>query len=93
MAEMFFSILWMVILPIVIGLIANYFLVRYQYDLPKVEKVFSIVAMIAICIICAIVVANAHDALKSVGIVLVIVVALHNLIGYTLGYWGASCRD
>lgn len=89
-SDMFFSILWIVILPIVLGLIANQVLVRLRMDLTKAESVLSILAMIAICIICAIIVAGAHKALTTVGPILVLIVAIHNSFGYLLGYWGSK---
>lgn len=45
--------------------------------------------MAAICIVCAIIAADSQSSLKQVGPALLLVVLLHNNLGYLLGYWGA----
>jgi BASS family bile acid:Na+ symporter len=86
---MMLQIVWMVFLPIAAGLLVNSVLSWCQYNPERTERFLSIVAMIAICIVCAIIVAQSHEALNIVGPTLVCVVAMHNLGGYLLGYWGA----
>ena len=83
------SILTMVIVPIVAGLIANELLKWLKWCGPWVERSLSFLAMGAICLIIAIITASAREQLLSVGLTLVVVVALHNGGGYLLGYWGA----
>ena len=87
--SMMLQIFWIVFLPIGIGLLANAFLQKRSWNPAMIERALSIIAMIAICLICAIIMADAHESLASVGPTLVLVVALHNSIGYLLGYWGA----
>jgi len=86
---MMLQIVWMVFLPIAMGLLVNAILSWLRWNPQTTERYLSLIAMIAICIICAIIVAKAHDALNVVGPTLVCVVALHNLGGFVLGYWGS----
>lgn len=82
---MMISILQMIILPIVAGLVFNRVL-RHQRWMPRV---LPIVSMAAICTIILIITASSRDQLIAVALSLFVVVVLHNLIGFTLGYWGA----
>ncbi len=86
---MMLQIVWIVFLPIAVGLVVNSILSKLKSNPETTERLLSFVAMIAICIICAIIVAKAHDALNIVGPTLFCVVAIHNLCGYLLGYWGS----
>lgn len=84
--EMMWSILMMIVVPIVAGLIANrLFLRRY----PQLERALPAVSMTAICIIITIITSLSRDKLLSVAGALIAVVVLHNLAGYLLGYWSA----
>ncbi|MEN6425320.1 MAG: bile acid:sodium symporter family protein [Phycisphaerales bacterium] len=51
------------------------------------DKVLPVVSMAGICLIIAIITARSREDLLTVGGFLIAVVVLHNLIGYTLGYW------
>lgn len=86
---MMLQIVWIVFFPIAIGLLVNSALPWLKWNPETIERILSILAMIAICTICAIIVAQSHDALNAVGPTLLCVVALHNFIGYFLGYWGS----
>ena len=46
-------------------------------------------SMLAIGIIITIITAAGRDALLSIGVVLMILVLIHNIFGYLLGYWYA----
>jgi BASS family bile acid:Na+ symporter len=82
-ASMFLSILWVVILPIFIGL-----LVKWIW--PKVtEKAIDYlpaISSIAIAMIVAIVVSANADKLLAGGLIIILVVMLHNICGLSLGY-------
>ena len=83
MVGMLLSILWVVILPIVVGL-----LVKAVW--PKFTEIavdyLPAISSLAIAMIVAIVIgANAHKLMAG-GLVIVIVVMLHNLCGLSLGY-------
>ncbi|MBM3333174.1 bile acid:sodium symporter family protein [Candidatus Sumerlaeota bacterium] len=53
------------------------------------DKALPIVSMAAICYIIAIITARSSEDLKRVGLALLAASALHNLIGYLLGYLAA----
>lgn len=83
--SMMFDILKMVILPIIVGLLVNYLFKKYTETL---NRILPIVSMAGIAIIIVIITAAGRDSLLSIGKVLIIAVLCHNLLGYTLGYWG-----
>jgi BASS family bile acid:Na+ symporter len=84
--DMMISIIKMIILPIVAGLIAN----RLLHGRRKwLDRVLPVVSMAAICFIIAIIAANSRNELLSAGFLLIGAAAVHNTIGYSLGYFGA----
>ncbi|MHC4665353.1 MAG: bile acid:sodium symporter family protein [Planctomycetota bacterium] len=83
---MMISILWMIILPLVAGLVIN----RYAHKVArKLVRVLPVLAMLSICIIIAITIALSRDDLLAVGLPLFGASVCHNAAGFTLGYWGA----
>ena len=52
------------------------------------DRVLPLVSMGGICLIIAVITAQSRNELLSVGLVLIAAVALHNGVGYFLGYWG-----
>jgi bile acid:Na+ symporter, BASS family len=89
-AKMLVEILQIVIVPVVLGLIANQLLKRLRLHGEWVERYLSGLAMIAICIVIGIIVAKSRDRLVAVGAVMFLVAVIHNAIGYLLGYAGAA---
>lgn len=83
---MMFSILKMIILPLVAGLLIHRYLPRLAEVL---VKVLPLLAMLSICIIIAVTIALSRDDLLRVGLALFGAAACHNAIGYVLGYQGA----
>ena len=82
-AGMLLSILWVVILPIVVGLIVKGLWPKFT---EKAVDYLPAISSMAIAMIVAIVIgANAHKLLAG-GLVIVIVVMLHNIFGLSLGY-------
>lgn len=82
--EMFISTLEIVVIPIVLGVIVH---TLFKAHVDKLIKVMPLVSQLAILIIIlAIFSANAHNILSATALVIVPVVILHNLLGYTLGY-------
>ena len=82
-AGMLLSILWVVILPIVAGLLAKWFWPRLT---ERVKEYLPAVSSLAIAFIVLIVIsANAHKLLLG-GLIIIVVVVLHNLCGLGLGY-------
>jgi BASS family bile acid:Na+ symporter len=85
-AAMMWSIVQLIILPIVAGFAANFLLRGYAHWR---DRLLPIVSMGAICLVLAILTAAARDQLLEAAGALVLLVVLHNTGGYLLGYWGA----
>ena len=82
-AAMFLSIVKVVLLPITLGLVCNYFFGKVTREIVRILPLISTVAIIMI--IASVVSANSAR-LKTVGALVVIVVVLHNLLGYAAGF-------
>ena len=80
---MFLSIIQVVILPIALGLIVKEFFPNGTNRVSKVLPAFSTLAITAI--VAAVVSANSTN-LKTCGFIIILVVILHNLCGFALGY-------
>jgi BASS family bile acid:Na+ symporter len=87
--KMFISIITTVVVPVAFGLIANILMKRIRIDPKRAEKFLALVSMIAICGICGLIAAKSQSQIVQVGLVLLLAVTLHNLLGYVLGYWGS----
>ncbi|MFV5689728.1 bile acid:sodium symporter family protein [Flavobacterium sp. ZT3R25] len=86
-----------IILPIILGLLVNRFLIngvkRLQTMLPKISMLGVLMMMIVI-------VSSGRDSLLEIGPLLFLSAMIHHTIGYLLGYWSgrfmgldeASCR-
>jgi BASS family bile acid:Na+ symporter len=84
--EMMVSVANMVIVPIAAGLIVNRLL---HGRAAWLQRILPVVSMGAICIVLAIITALSRDKLLQVGPALIAAVAIHNAVGYLLGYWGS----
>jgi len=83
---MMWSIVKMIILPIGAGLLFN----KLRGDGVKwLDRAMPVVSMLAIGIIIVIITAAGRDSLLDIGGILLLLVLIHNLFGYTLGYWFA----
>lgn len=80
---MLFSILKIVIVPIILGLIFNHF---FNGKFKWLDKTMPIISMAGIALIITIITAAGRDALLTIGLTLVGVVIIHNILGYLLGY-------
>ncbi len=81
--DMMWDILKMVILPIGLGLLFN----RFFYGRTKwLDLMLPRVSMLGIALIIAIITAAGRDSLLSIGPTLLLLVLIHNLTGYLLGY-------
>ena len=80
---MLLSILWVVILPIIAGLIVKRIWPRLT---SKSTAYLPALSSLAICAIVLIVIAANADKLLSSGLVVILVVILHNIGGLTIGY-------
>lgn len=87
----FWKMLWdmaqLVLIPIILGLILNRFFPVFVKSIIKILPIFS---MIGIAYIILVVTASGANALKTVGLMLILVMIIHNTMGYILGYWGAK---
>ncbi len=83
---MLWSIVKIVIIPIIAGLLFN----RFAHGRFKwLDKAMPVVSMAGIAIIITIITAAGRDSLMTLGLLLIVAVILHNLIGYFFGYWGS----
>lgn len=95
--KMTVEITQIVILPVIVGLILNRI---FRQSAVVINRVMPLVSMAGIVLIVAIITAAGRDSLLTVGWTLALCVLIHNLTGFTLGYWSArlfgmdeqSCR-
>ena len=80
--DMFLSIVQVVLVPIALGFLINYF---FEKAAQAASAVLPLVSVIGISLIMAVVAAN-QAKLLTVGPLIIAVVVLHNLLGYALGY-------
>jgi bile acid:Na+ symporter, BASS family len=87
----FWKMLWdmaqLVIIPIVIGLAVNKIAPTF---IKKIITFLPFFSMLGIAYIILVVTASGAASLKSVGVILIIVVIVHNVFGYLLGYFSAK---
>jgi len=81
---MMWDIIKIVIIPIGAGIIFNKYLLKRASWL---EKLMPLVSMFGIAFIIVIITAAGRDSLLNIGGMLVLLVLVHNLLGYTFGYW------
>ena len=82
-AGMLLSILWVVILPIALGLLVKRFWPRTT---ERATAYLPALSSVAICLIVMIVIAANAGKLLSGGWIIVLVVMLHNILGLAVGY-------
>jgi BASS family bile acid:Na+ symporter len=82
--DMFVSVLEIVLLPIVLGLIVHAALGKRVQTVTAYTPLVSVVAIIAIV---AAVVAGSKTRIVETGLLIFVVVMLHNGLGYLFGYW------
>ena len=80
---MLLSILWVVIVPIAVGLVIKYIWPRFTERATDYLPAFS---SVAIAFIVAIIIAANANKLMAGGLIIVVVVMLHNICGLSLGY-------
>jgi BASS family bile acid:Na+ symporter len=84
---MMWDIVRITILPIIAGLVFNYFLHgRTEW----IDRLMPKVSMGGIVVILMIMTAGGRDNLLEIGLLLILISLMHNVTGYVLGYW--SCR-
>lgn len=73
-----------VLIPIVAGLLFNYL---FHGKLIWLDKLMPVISMAGIGLIIVVITAAGRDNLLKVGLLLVLAVVIHNVTGYTFGYW------
>ncbi|MGA2407597.1 MAG: bile acid:sodium symporter family protein [Bacteroidales bacterium] len=71
-------------LPMIGAMIMSHFI---KGDNRYMEKVLALISMVGIAFIVTIITASGRDSLLKVGALLMVTSLLHNITGYTLGYW------
>lgn len=82
---MMFSILKMIVAPLVLGLVMHRYLPSVTL---RLVRVLPYLAMLAICTIIGVTIALSREQLLRMGLALFAAAACHNATGYLLGYWG-----
>ncbi|MCX6255806.1 MAG: bile acid:sodium symporter family protein [Bacteroidia bacterium] len=75
---------WFYFLPMIGAILLTHFL---KGENKYMEKILSLISMVGIAVIVTIITASGRDSLLKVGALLLVTSLLHNLTGYTLGYW------
>lgn len=83
LSAMMLSILKMVVAPIVLGIILN---TLFRSTVEKVVKVLPLVSVVSIVLIVGGVVAVSSQRILETGALIMVVVMLHNLLGYSCGF-------
>jgi len=75
---------WFLILP---ALAAYLFKTLSKGNKGWLDKTMSLVSMIGIAVIITIITASGRDSLLQIGLALILASLIHNIAGYSLGYW------
>jgi len=78
------SMAWFFFLPMIGALLLSYLI---PGDNKYMGKALSLISMVGIALIVTIITASGRESLLKVGALLVVTSLLHNITGYTLGYW------
>lgn len=87
MFAMFISIIKVVLVPIILGLIINHFFGKFTQS---IVRILPLISTIAIVMIVAAVVSVNSKKIMTCSALIIVVVMLHNLLGYATGY-GVGC--
>lgn len=82
-SAMFISVLQMVLLPIFIGLVIR---AIFKQKIEQFSQTMPLLSVVAIVLIVTAVVAVSKDRIIESGLLIFVVVALHNGLGYLVGY-------
>lgn len=85
--EMLWDMTQLVIIPIIIGLIS---LKLFPNIIKKIVNLLPVLSMLGIAYIILVVTASGATSLKSVGVLLIFVLIIHNILGYFFGYFSAK---
>lgn len=82
--NMMWGMIQIVIIPIVAGLLFNRFL---SGKAKWLDDAMPLVSMFGVAFIVAIIIAAGRDSLLNIGFLLLLIVTVHNILGYVFGYW------
>lgn len=85
--KMMWSIVKMIILPIGAGLLFNKLM---GSRIKTLNRAMPFVSMLSIGLIIVVITAAGRDSLLDIGGILMLIVLVHNVFGYLLGYWYAK---
>lgn len=85
--DMMWSIINMIIVPVVLGVLFNHFL---HGKAKRLDDFMPVISMTAIVLILGIMTAGGRDSILTLGFLIILAGIIHNLAGYFFGYWG--CR-
>ena len=80
---MFIGIINVILLPIIFGIIINKFLPNFT---KKITKILPGISVLAISLIIASIVSHNTEKILSAGAIILLVVILHNTLGYMFGF-------
>ncbi len=81
--SMILSILQVVIIPIALGFVINRFFGKYT---EKAKDILPVISVAAIALIVASIVSHNAESILKTGVVVLVVVILHNGLGYLVGF-------
>ena len=81
---MLWSVVQVVLIPIALGIILQ---IINRKIAEKASTALPIISVVAISLILAIVVGGSKHQILTTGLLIFLVVILHNVLGYTIGYW------
>ena len=84
---MFLGIINVILVPIILGIIVNKF---YSEFTKKITKILPGVSVIAITFVIASVVSHNAQKILSTGSIILLVVILHNISGYVIGFFAGK---
>ncbi|MDQ9021143.1 bile acid:sodium symporter family protein [Acinetobacter sichuanensis] len=84
--SMFIDILKVVIFPIILGVTLRTF---FKQKTEQYIQIMPLVSVIAIVVIVAAIIAASKASILQSGLLILVVVILHNSLGFLLGYWAS----
>lgn len=78
------SMCWFYFLPMVGAIVMSHYI---KGDSKFMENILSMISMVGIAVIVTVITASGRDSLLQVGLILILTSLLHNIAGYSLGYW------
>ena len=85
--SMLWSVVQVVLIPIALGIVLQ---IINRKIAEKASTALPIISVVAISLILAIVVGGSKHQILTTGLLIFLVVMLHNVLGYTIGYWFSS---